>query len=88
MPSLSSLAIPVPGSGQPSASPVAEESPCATPSGLEDSGDLVKQLQEKERRIQYLELKIQQLSQVVNNKISLYKRYLITILTGFRDNIS
>jgi len=63
MPSLSSLAIPVPGSGQPSASPVAEESPCATPSGLEDSGDLVKQLQEKERRIQYLELKIQQLSQ-------------------------
>ena len=33
--------------------------------GAEDDSDLVRQLQEKDRRIQYLELKIQQLSQVV-----------------------
>ena len=53
MPSLSS----VPG---PAASAVAETG------GAEQAaaGDLVKQLQEKDRRIQYLELKIQQLSQV------------------------
>ena len=53
MPSLSS----VPG---PAAGAVAETG------GAEQAaaGDLVKQLQEKDRRIQYLELKIQQLSQV------------------------
>ena len=53
MPSLSS----VPG---PAAGAVAESG------GAEQAaaGDLVKQLQEKDRRIQYLELKIQQLSQV------------------------
>ena len=34
--------------------------------GAEDDSDLVRQLQEKDRRIQYLELKIQQLSQVVS----------------------
>ena len=32
--------------------------------GPVEAGDLVNQLREKDRRIQYLELKIQQLSQV------------------------
>ena len=53
MPSLSS--VPGPAAGAVAESGGAEQ---AAP------GDLVKQLQEKDRRIQYLELKIQQLSQV------------------------
>ena len=54
MPTLSSLAGAVSGA--------ASETGPGT--GVRESGDLVNQLREKDRRIQYLELKIQQLSQV------------------------
>ena len=53
MPSLSSLA------GAVTVTETDEASP-----GTKEAGDLVNQLREKDRRIQYLELKIQQLSQV------------------------
>jgi len=52
MPSLSSLAGAVAGTETDEAGP-----------GTKEAGDLVNQLREKDRRIQYLELKIQQLSQ-------------------------
>ena len=64
MPSLSS--VPGPAAGAVAESGGAEQ---AAP------GDLVKQLQEKDRRIQYLELKIQQLSQVPRLPPTLHLRY-------------